>query len=163
MPDYCLVDGCNRLKRRNGPKTKYCDMHGRRNFLNGDTGQAEPKKVFSYNGKKCQVDECKEVAKKKGLCSPHYNSIRNTTLSAQIIHDMKKGGCQVCGEFDKLRVDHDHHCCPENSSCDKCVRGILCHKCNTALGLLGDNLDKIMSLATYLIANKDVLNNAKVL
>lgn len=160
MVEYCMVSGCDRLKRRNGPMTKYCDMHQRRLDVNGHTGDALPKKVFSYNGKLCEVNECNEPAKKKGLCPPHYNSVRNTTLSAQVIYDMKKNGCFVCGEFEKLRVDHDHSCCPENQSCDKCVRGILCHKCNTALGLLDDDVNKIMSLATYLIANKDVLTNA---
>ena len=160
MIEYCLVDGCDRLKRRNGPKTKYCDMHERRNHLTGNPGGPEPKRIFSYNGKKCQVGECGEQAKKKGLCNAHYNSVRNTTLPAQVIHDMKKNGCFACGSNDKLRVDHDHFCCPEGQSCDKCVRGILCHKCNTALGLLDDDMNKIMSLATYLIANKDVLNNA---
>ena len=160
MIENCLVEGCNRPKRRNGPTTKYCDMHQRRVDVNGDPGLANPKRVFAYKGKKCLVDECIKPAKKKGLCEPHYNSVKNTTLSAQEIHDMKKSGCFVCHSFDMLRVDHDHNCCPENKSCDKCVRGILCHKCNTALGLLDDDMERIMSLASYLMINKDVLNNA---
>ena len=32
------------------------------------------------------------------------------------------------------------------------VRGMLCHKCNTALGFLGDNPDKIAGLLEYLLA-----------
>lgn len=44
--------------------------------------------------------------------------------------------CASCGSTDFLKVDHDHRCCPSASGCPKCVRGYLCHECNTAEGLL---------------------------
>lgn len=45
--------------------------------------------------------------------------------------------CAACGSQDFLKIDHDHDCCPSSYGCPKCVRGYLCHQCNTAEGLLG--------------------------
>lgn len=59
---------------------------------------------------------------------------------------MAQGGvCAVCkSPPDKvaLAVDHDHKCCPFRKSCGKCVRGLLCAKCNTGLGGIEEFLDE---------------------
>lgn len=64
--------------------------------------------------------------------------------------------CAACGSLDDLKVDHDHACCPAGRSCGKCVRGYLCHECNTAEGLL-KTPDRAMALAAYMqrVARKE--------
>jgi len=47
------------------------------------------------------------------------------------------GLCAICKSqlLSKLCIDHNHKCCPDNHSCGKCLRGILCSRCNLTLGL----------------------------
>lgn len=55
------------------------------------------------------------------------------------------GVCAICGGAPKkksLAVDHVH-------SSGK-VRALLCHRCNTALGLFGEDTDRLMSAINYL-------------
>jgi hypothetical protein len=56
--------------------------------------------------------------------------------------------CQRPGR--KLQIDHDHRHHPGPEGCRACVRGALCSPCNTALGLLGDNLATARRLVAYL-------------
>lgn len=44
--------------------------------------------------------------------------------------------------YTKLNVDHDHK--------TRNVRGLLCHNCNRALGLLKDNINSLKSAISYL-------------
>jgi len=55
----------------------------------------------------------------------------------------KQGGvCAICKkESSKFCVDHDHSCCPgKGKTCGKCVRGILCDRCNLMLGFIENSL-----------------------
>lgn len=59
--------------------------------------------------------------------------------------------CIVCGvESFILSVDHDHSCCPGPNSCGKCIRGLLCKKCNSGLGQFNDDPILLAAAIKYL-------------
>jgi hypothetical protein len=60
------------------------------------------------------------------------------------------GNCWICQTTPATSIDHDHTCCPGSVSCGKCVRGLLCSRCNMAIEQLGDNLDGLMRAVVYL-------------
>lgn len=65
--------------------------------------------------------------------------------------------CAICGGDDPVGydwcTDHDHACCPKRGhSCGSCIRGILCRKCNLALGHFDDDIDRLRSAIDYLTA-----------
>lgn len=68
------------------------------------------------------------------------------------------GTCAVCRRPEgdarrrNLAVDHDHACCPGTRSCGKCIRGLLCSRCNLVAGLMEDDAKRLMAMVTYLSA-----------
>lgn len=47
-------------------------------------------------------------------------------------------------------VDHDHACCPGPTSCGRCVRGLLCAKCNNGIACLRDSPVLMRAAVEYL-------------
>lgn len=69
--------------------------------------------------------------------------------------DSQGNVCATCGTDDPGRnywcVDHDHACCPSSDrTCGKCIRGILCGRCNHALGNVKDSIETLNSMIAYL-------------
>lgn len=65
------------------------------------------------------------------------------------------GRCAVCraaepGGRGAFHVDHDHRCCPGKSSCGRCVRGLVCTTCNSAMGHAKDDPALLRAMADYI-------------
>ena len=96
-------------------------------------------------------------------CLALYNTRRNIqrygiTLE-QYMDMLRKQNfvCAICKQPEKsnsrLAVDHDHSCCtaaPRRIACGKCVRGLLCTRCNKALGMLADDRELLLKMIDYL-------------
>jgi hypothetical protein len=100
-----------------------------------------------------QLTYCKECSKLVG----HSSNLKRFGLTVEGYIDLEKsqnGVCKICKlpeeNRKRLCVDHDHSCCPGSSSCGKCVRGLICFRCNTALGMVKDNLKILEAMMEYL-------------
>lgn len=76
----------------------------------------------------------------------------------------KQGGkCAICrasspgwrkgrAEQDEMswHIDHDHSCCPHRGSCGKCVRALLCNRCNIVLGQSDEDPSLLAAMIEYL-------------
>lgn len=80
----------------------------------------------------------------------------NTTLEQynEILH-LQGGVCAICKLSEAPFVlDHDHGCCNKDESCGRCVRGILCRKCNAGLGMFSDDIDRLEKAINYIKEQK---------
>lgn len=91
----------------------------------------------------------------------HRNRKRSFKMSPSEYEAMfasQDSKCAACGSGDFSghrngvpHIDHDSSCCPTGSeTCGKCVRGILCWRCNLALGMVKDEIARLEGLIAYL-------------
>ena len=90
----------------------------------------------------------------KFLVRRTYRLKKHYKMTLQRFHEMiflQGGRCAVCSLLtEALCVDHDHRCCPGETSCGKCIRGLLCNNCNRAIGLFKDHVPTLIAAVSYL-------------
>lgn len=98
---------------------------------------------------------CSDVCKDKGIMNAYLQRNYGITFRTyRLMLEEQKGLCKICKSEGfimnkdrhkmKLVIDHCH-------STGK-VRGLLCHNCNRALGLLQDSTDNLNAAIAYLNA-----------
>lgn len=106
----------------------------------------------------CDHPGCTKRVKTQGLCPSHYETKRKFGITREEADRrlQEQGGCAVCGVESPggkhWSIDHDHACCGTQATCGKCIRGILCNRCNVMLGMALDNAETLRSAANYLEA-----------
>ena len=101
--------------------------------------------------RKCKALYDKEYAKRKKEHKKHVQrkylyGITKEEYETLLLKNNNK--CHICSSDSKLHVDHCH-------STGK-VRGMLCHGCNTSLGLLKESKDTLNNMINYLENNNGV-------
>lgn len=80
----------------------------------------------------------------------------------QAMLDAQGGCCALC-KLDltgrETFIDHDHACCIGKSkrTCGKCVRAILCRRCNQGLGMFDDDPELLVAAAMYVMKLDDAI------
>lgn len=143
MTKMCVKCGVTKPLDLFAKASRYKD--GRRSYCKGchsiymsDYYKKNPEKLLSEA--KLKSAKNRTNWKRHKLSEEEYNNL----------YQIYDGKCHSCKDRKATNIDHDHLCCSGSFSCGKCVRGILCNQCNTALGLLADSSDKINNLLRYL-------------
>ena len=106
------------------------------------------KRTYKSGKVACQ-SKCKECSTKlrKKYYKPHSAIRQKLKLTqAEVDAIIAPGACEVCGSTERLCIDHCHQ--------TEKPRGLLCHKCNTALGLVDDDAQRMIKLSQYLERSK---------
>lgn len=122
-----------------------------------DCGSEKPLSDFTIRN--CGKQAGKPIG---GRCRKHHNERANGKRAAQLygidynaMLAQQGGTCAICGSYDpggpgRFRIDHDHSCCPDKlRSCGKCVRGLLCNRCNVAIAMFQDDPVRMVMAASY--------------
>lgn len=160
VPRLCDIEGCGRPHNSHG----LCTTHIRRQRRGADENI---RVSYAKRNAVCVHPGCEKPAISSDRCGQHYQSEIREPLRHGMSRDERNamlarqdGRCLSCHEPIGVmkdgriagHIDHDHSCCARANGCKKCVRGILCHGCNTALGMLDESVEKMKNLIDYIEA-----------
>lgn len=115
---------------------------------------AEQNEVYRSNCKKCGSERALQWYRdniERSAVTRRRRSLRTYGLTVEQYDALlarQGGGCGICDATDagndhkQIPVDHDHD--------TGRVRGLLCHRCNRAMGLLGDDIVLLKRAIAYL-------------
>lgn len=93
------------------------------------------------------VERQRELSRASYRRVGRFRGVRYNLSKAEVeqMYAEQANKCAACGSEEPpdptsgqvLRIDHDHACCPgKTRSCGKCVRGLLCNRCNIVAGAM---------------------------
>lgn len=132
-----------------------------RHWMQQNKGNAlSPVKERYSIGDKCAITGCENTYQLKGdlnngRCPRHKRMSRYGITNYQIEQIEAIDECSICLRKDgPMHIDHDHSCCPpvraSVTGCGNCIRGVICAKCNKALGLMADSKETLARAIQYL-------------
>lgn len=128
---------------RNECKTCYNDYHKKRRNENPELAQKIRDAQTRWRIANPEADRRKYLLRKFNITLEEYNELL----------DKQGGVCAICG--DEERVIRRAKSGKEMLAVDHChdtgkIRGLLCFKCNTGIGALGDSVEGLERALSYL-------------
>ena len=118
--------------------------------------ESKPATEYYVNKSKASGREgtCKECRREQGKKAFRMHRYGISIEEFKEMVQTRKGRCDICCmQFDNaLCVDHDHKV--KNKGKRGSMRGLLCNRCNLAIGYLNDSIENICRAAVYLMAYK---------
>ncbi len=146
----CRCIECDRLVNKE-TYLRHAEAYRKRNYEYSKTHRTERNK---YNTAWQKQNKDKVALYQKRAYEKNPLRLRNNRLKSEYgisideyrqMHAAQSGVCSICQSVcfsGTLSVDHDH----ETGK----VRGLLCRKCNTAIGMLGDDIKLVQRAVNYL-------------
>lgn len=139
----CGLEKTRQAGRRKRLVCKPCDGIKHKKYREENKERLKIQKS-EYRAKHPEKWRNRNLVKNYGITLDQYNQIliKQNNVCAICL----KPEANRSKRYKNLATDHHH--------VTKKVRGLLCNKCNRAIGLLGDSIDIALNLTEYLIINR---------
>lgn len=125
--------------RPNKPNTMQCKNCGLEKEFNEVNFQYRPGNKYKL------AYECRECQNKRSL---NWQTVKRYSMTQEeAIEFRSHKSCAICGSAKKLHIDHCHK--------SGKVRGTLCSKCNTAIGMMDEDPSRMRGAAIYIEMHSD--------
>lgn len=120
----------------------------------------------------CHTDYERERKSTRARQDPVYTRTLNlrryglTIADVEAMLEAQDGRCAICRADSPngpgWHVDHDHSCCnTRKRSCGKCTRGLLCSRCNIAIGNMRDDPVIAQAALDYIVAWRETVDERR--
>lgn len=114
----------------------------------------------TIDGLRSNCKNCHNTLKRERYAEDPGHTLKREQLyrykmTSSVFSTLKKkqgGKCAICKiDLVRIYIDHNHKCCPgQRKTCGKCVRGLLCGRCNAMLGQARDSAVILRNASDYL-------------
>ena len=101
----------------------------------------DPELKAAYQKRVKEYESLPHVKARRAKSNKRKN-VQKYGISFEFYQEEIKNGCNICGSTERLHIDHCH-------TTNK-YRGILCHHCNTGIGLFKEDLTILDKAKEYL-------------